>query len=84
MSAADSAPPERPIGLSENIIVQPSEPPIRTLGQDLADVARYRDLRRALVALEQELRSDQHWTDPAGWYADRVRDLLDRFPEEMP
>jgi hypothetical protein len=61
-----------------------SAPPIRTLGQDLADVARYRALRLEVAVIEGELRipaQDDRVTTLKVYWADRLRDLLDRFPE---
>jgi hypothetical protein len=60
------------------------DPPVRTLGADLADVQRYRELRRELVAQEAEMRTrilPREIESDTEYWADRLRDLLARYPE---
>jgi hypothetical protein len=62
--------------------------PIRTLGSDLRDVARYAALRQELVALaiamhDEVAENRTAMNTTADWYA-RVTRLLATFPKEPP
>ena len=54
---------------------------LRLLAEDRQD--RYTALRRELVVLEQEMRQIHLHTGKIRW-ADRLRDLLNRYPEMKP